>query len=160
MKRLKAFISTFLFGLGCDIALKSWTLKNVAGQSSVPVISDFFGLHFSLEFVKNTGMAYGLLASHPRLLLLLRLVLVGALVLYIVGSKKERTALALVLTGALGNILDHFLYGYVVDMIYVSFRGWAPFGVFNLADLFISTGIAMLAFQMIFKKRRASPLSA
>ena len=160
MKRIKRTISIFIIGLGLDLFLKSWTLKNIASGKPITVISDFFGLHFSLSFVKNTGMAYGYLSSHPHLLLVLRLVLIAALILYLVGSRSQRLALALVLTGAVGNVLDHFLYGYVVDMVFISFRGLAPFGVFNLADFFICTGITMLTLQMFFRKKSVSPLSA
>ena len=62
----------------------------------------------------------------------------------------------MVAAGALGNVLDIFLYGHVVDMFYFVFWGWS-YPVFNLADASIFIGIATLAIVSLFFQKRKSP---
>jgi signal peptidase II len=67
-------------------------------------------------------------------------------------SRFVRNSLSLVLTGALGNILDYFLYGHVVDLFRFSFRGYS-FPVFNCADVWIFLGVSSLFFEKVVQKR-------
>ncbi len=99
-----------------------------------------------LRQARNTGMAFSLLSGHPVLLGILSLaILAGAFVL-LRGKKLSgltRTALALMLGGALGNLADRLLTGYVPDMLEFLF---VNFAVFNVADacLVIGCGLAVL----------------
>ena len=62
----------------------------------------------------------------------------------------DRFALALVLGGALGNIIDRVRFGYVVDFLDLHFGEWRPFLVFNVADAAISIGVVILLFRALF----------
>ena len=62
----------------------------------------------------------------------------------------ERTALALVLGGALGNIVDRVRLGFVVDFLDLHFGEWRPFLVFNVADAAISIGVVILLLRAVF----------
>jgi len=64
-------------------------------------------------------------------------------------------ALALILGGAMGNVLDRLLYGYVVDFIDVHWAGW-HFPAFNVADSAITLGAAALILDELLRVRRAS----
>ena len=57
--------------------------------------------------------------------------------------KERRIPLALILTGAVGNLFDFFLYGHVIDMFHLNFWGYS-YPVFNFSDLLITSGIAWL----------------
>lgn len=69
-----------------------------------------------------------------------------------------RTALALIMGGALGNLYDRIIHGYVVDFISVYYGDWY-FPAFNLADSAITVGAAILIFDMVFISGRTESSS-
>ena len=112
----------------------------------VTLIPHIIGLKYS----ENTGMAFRMLSQHTWLLTALSaaLILVGWLVLrrYRLGT-MSRVAAMLMLGGAVGNLIDRLLAGYVVDMFEVLlFR----FAIFNVADAALSVGGVMLAITLLF----------
>lgn len=98
---------------------------------------------FHLTHVSNPGAAFGLMPFKTGLFLLVALVVVAAVIFYLprVGRDQYwlRTALALQVGGSLGNAIDRLRFGYVVD-----FFDFQVFPVFNIADIGITTGVAML----------------
>ena len=70
------------------------------------------------------------------------------------GQKLFCFALALILGGALGNVIDRLLHGYVVDFLQVHWRGWY-FPAFNVADSAITIGAACLILDELLRVRRA-----
>ena len=67
----------------------------------------------------------------------------------------DRIALALVLGGALGNIVDRVRLGFVVDFLDLHFGEWRPFLVFNVADAAISIGVVILLLRALFVRPAA-----
>lgn len=104
-----------------------------------------------LTYVQNTGMAFSSFSSHTVALAVLSLVISIAIIAVIhrdyFHSKAANWLLTLVLAGAVGNLIDRALIGYVTDMIEVLFM---DFAVFNVADCFICVGIALLVVYVIF----------
>jgi signal peptidase II len=96
--------------------------------------------YFYLTYVQNTGTAFGFFQGNNKALLILAFVILGAL-LYGARGLSERGGLwgalgvALVLGGAVGNVIDRCHYGQVID--FLDFRVWP---VFNIADSAISVG--------------------
>lgn len=124
------------------------------GKEPMVIIPRFFQLHF----VANRGVAFGLFASLGYLQPYFAIVLAGVL-LYLLYkyefTKGQKVAMALIIAGALGNATDRFIYGYVVDMLEVTF---VSFPVFNLADIAITLGvvgmiIAILSSSVSFEKK-------
>ena len=115
------------------------------GQS-IPVISGIF----HITYIENPGAAFGILANHRILFLLLTIAITGIMVyLYLsLRNKKSLAALSLglVISGAAGNFIDRFLRGTVTDMF--DFQIWP---IFNIADICICIGIAILCYVLIFK---------
>ena len=70
------------------------------------------------------------------------------------GQRLFSWALALILGGALGNVIDRFIHGYVVDFLQFHHAGWA-FPSFNVADSAITIGAACLILDEILRVRRA-----
>ncbi len=70
------------------------------------------------------------------------------------GQRLFSWALALILGGALGNVVDRLLHGYVVDFIQVHYAGWY-FPSFNVADSAITVGAALLILDEILRVRRS-----
>jgi signal peptidase II len=105
---------------------------------------------FDLRWVRNTGVSLGLLSADGdwgRWLLVAMTAAIATFVALWLWREKRRddsTALALVLGGALGNILDRVRLGYVVDFADLHFGDWHPFLVFNVGDAAITIGVLLL----------------
>ena len=77
-------------------------------------------------------------------------------------SSRERwlgIAIAMILGGALGNLIDRVIYGHVVDFVQIYWRGWWTFPSFNVADAAISCGAAILIVLTLFEKPEESATS-
>lgn len=109
----------------------------------IPVFQNFLGIEFSISYATNKGAAWGAFAQYQFLLLLLRIGLIGALIIYLLFTKKttlQQCSLSLILAGAIGNVIDYFVYGHVVDMLHFVLYGY-DFPVFNVADTAIFLGV-------------------
>jgi signal peptidase II len=94
----------------------------------------------------NKGAAWGFFASMQLILLWARCAIILVLFLYLFLAKfsfLRNLALVGILSGAIGNVLDFFIYGHVVDMFYFRFWGYS-FPVFNVADASIFCGALLL----------------
>jgi signal peptidase II len=132
-----------LFVTGCDQATKQWAEEELAGAPPRSIVAG----RVELDYHQNHGVAFNLERALPEAA---RPVLfaVGALAVSFLTfgwwrRRREisaRTAgLALLVAGALGNLIDRFARGYVVDFVHV--HGWP---VFNVADVAIGVGAALL----------------
>jgi signal peptidase II len=105
---------------------------------------------FNFNFVKNTGISLGLLSADGELGRWLLVALTAAIAIFValwLWREKRRDdsfALALVLGGALGNIVDRVRLGYVLDYADLHFGTWRPFLVFNVGDAAITIGVLLL----------------
>lgn len=107
----------------------------------IGVFKDFFGIEFSIAHATNKGAAWGAFSDYSFFLLILRLVLIAALIYYYQKATTGfRFALALIIAGALGNVIDVFVYGHVVDMFHFVLWGY-NYPVFNVADSAIFCGV-------------------
>ena len=74
------------------------------------------------------------------------------------GTRTLATGLALVLGGAIGNVIDRLVHGYVVDFILVYYKDWA-WPAFNVADTAISIGVTLLITDaLFFERKRQAPV--
>jgi signal peptidase II len=108
-----------------------------------------FGGWVDLTYTTNTGAAFGVLADRGILFLIIGMVVLGVVVAYWRFLPKQRpllrASLGLQLGGAAGNLIDRVRIGHVVDFIQV--RDWP---VFNLADVAIVGGVALLMYHLAF----------
>ena len=99
----------------------------------------------NLTMVHNYGASWGILSGKTDLLLIVTGVVCIGIVVYLLLGKPEQTlgrlSFAFILGGAVGNAVDRFVLGYVVDMFETAFMS---FPVFNVADCFICVGAALL----------------
>ena len=116
---------------------------------------------FNLVRVHNEGAAFSFLASESGWQRWFFTALGLAAAVFIVwmlrthgGQRLFGFALALVLGGAVGNVIDRLLHGYVVDFIQVHYGAWY-FPSFNVADSAISIGAACLILDEILRVRRS-----
>lgn len=121
-------------------------------------------LDFHLTYVRNPGAAWGSFANAPeniRLWLFYAVtVFVSGMIIYLFrtahpGQRMARTALVLVLGGAVGNFIDRLLLKYVIDWLHFHWRifGWEySFPVFNWADISINLGIGLMLLDMLLQE--------
>jgi signal peptidase II len=111
---------------------------------------------FDLTWAENRGVSMGFLEanSETQRWMLVGLTAVIALIVAVWMSREKLRgdvlALAMVLGGALGNIVDRVRYGYVVDYADLHFGAFRPFYIFNLADACISIGVVILLLRAFF----------
>lgn len=115
---------------------------------------------FRLTYVENRGAAFGMLPGKTTLFLLLTLAVCVALILFLFLDKRAKRpywilALSFLLGGALGNGIDRAIQGYVVDLFDFYLINFA---VFNVADVFLCVGIALLMLCILFDDAKKSPL--
>lgn len=141
-----------------DQLVKLWIIAGIGLQAKgsinlLPILS--------LTWVENRGVSMGLLqadGAKERWILTGVTALIAAGVAWWMRKETNRIdilALALVLGGALGNIVDRVRFGYVVDFVHVHVGTWS-FYVFNVADAAITIGVAILLLRAFFERKPAA----
>ena len=143
--------------LAFDIWTKQWATRTLAGTPPLPIIGELV----RFTYVRNSGVAFGLGAGLPFPYYVFSIAAVLAiLVLFVRGNVHgwgRRLALALILGGALGNLVDRLTTGLVVDFIDVGWGRW-HWPVFNVADSAVSVGVVMFA--LSWPRRDHAPAEA
>lgn len=147
------------FVIALDQATKAIVRHTLTPYVPHPVIPGFF--NWTLAF--NTGAAFSFLAEHPQwsrwLFSAIAIGVSAILVRWLAHTSRRdwRTALplALVIGGALGNLIDRLRMGRVTDFIQVYIGTW-PFPAFNVADSAISVGAALLVVFGLFAHGRSA----
>jgi len=129
-----------------DQMVKYLVSANIPIGGSVP----FLPYIMDLTYVRNTGCAFSLLKEHTWLLTIvsavMSVVLAVALVKGIFKHPLGKVTLSVLLAGAVGNLIDRAVYGYVIDMFRTLFMNFA---VFNVADICVVVGgIAAAAYYL------------
>lgn len=105
-------------------------------ESPIQIIPSILYLQFSW----NSGMAFGMFSEFSNVLTVLIAVIIFVILVQLPKiPSKFYTATALILGGAVGNLIDRFIYGQVADFIFV--RG---FSIFNIADVAITLGVLLV----------------
>ncbi len=127
-----------------DQAAKLLVVRQMSPGQSIRLL----GPVLSLTYTRNTGGAFSLVSGSAGLLALVSLVVVAALVvvsfLAPIRGRRIMAGVALTLGGALGNLLDRLLRGWVVD--FIDFHIWP---VFNVADIAITAGVILVGWQLL-----------
>ena len=132
-----------------DQGTKLWALASLKPIHNMTLVEGFM----DLTFVENRGVAFGMFSGQRWFILLLTGIIAAGLIWFYVTmpKKKEyfplRVSLVLVLSGAIGNIIDRLFRGYVVDFFEFTFFEWP---VFNVADIYVVVGVILLALMIIF----------
>lgn len=103
-----------------------------------------------ISYARNTGVAFGMLSGYPALSLVLTalLIIAGSLILRGLSlSRSESVCAGLIVGGALGNLVDRLIYGWVHDYLRILF---VDFPVFNAADIAVTTGAVLLMIALLF----------
>ncbi|MBQ3099377.1 MAG: signal peptidase II [Clostridia bacterium] len=127
-----------------DQLSKLWIVGSFELGESREVLSGIL----NWTYIQNKGAALGMLSEHRWIFMILSAVLIAAILLFIVFSKDITrplvVVLAMILGGGIGNMIDRFAYGYVIDFIDVKFLPFWKW-IFNVADIFVTVGAVLLA---------------
>jgi len=141
------------------VVIDQWTkyviLKGFKLGESIPVISGLF----NITYVRNTGAAFGILATAPPFIRIPFFVVIPVLAMVAIAyvfrkipaeSIRLSAALSCVVGGAVGNLIDRLTLGYVVDFLDFHWRYQHHFPAFNAADTVICIGVGVLVLDLLF----------
>lgn len=131
--------------IGLDQIIKYWALNYLQVVESIPVINNIF----NLTYVENRGAAFGMLQNNQTIFIVVAAI-ASCYGIYYLHTKKinniGKIGIILVISGAIGNLIDRVRLGFVVD--YLDFHIIWNY-VFNLADCFVVVGTILLCIYII-----------
>ena len=132
--------------VAADFFTKRWAYTTLSKVETIPLIKNVF----HLTYVENRGAAFGMLKDQRWIFITLSVIILALLAAVIIKKKNKPGYLSLGLSfvgaGAVGNLIDRIWLGFVVDLF--DFR-LINFPVFNVADIFVCLGAAILAIYFI-----------
>ena len=134
-----------------DILTKQIVIKLMIPHQSITIIPNFF----QITYAKNTGVAFSILEGKQIFIIIMTLIVLGIIIKYIkelATTKYDIISYALVIGGALGNLLDRVIYGYVIDFLDFQIFNY-NFPIFNVADIGIVVGIFLLLLKNLKESR-------
>ncbi len=148
-KRLIFDMCFFMVLVAIDQITKFTVSVNLKGNPPIVLIKDVL----ELDYLENKGAAFGMLQNQKILFVFIAVIILGAII-YILKSipshKKymiSHVVLVMIAAGAVGNLIDRLMYGYVVD--FISFV-LIHFPIFNFADICVCVATAVLAVLLLF----------
>ena len=164
MKRKYWVLLIFLLGvLLLDQTTKSMIVQKLFLYEKVEVIQGFF----NIIHVRNTGGAFGIFGGEKgglgsALFVIVSLLAIGTIIYLFMKTREDEKTLSLsftlILSGALGNLIDRVRYGEVIDFLdfHLSTYHWPAF---NIADSAICIGIGLLALELVVRDKKRSTKS-
>lgn len=139
--------------LALDYFTKWLVMTRMVEYESIPIIPGFF----SLNYIRNPGAAFGMLANQKWLFVVVSLATIGGIVYYAFKPEGRKRWVAidmgLILGGAVGNLLDRLRFEAVVDMFHFYWRDWY-FPIFNVADIAIVCGVGLFILCLYLEARQ------
>ncbi len=153
----------FLAGIGLSVLVldqitKYWIYSRFHWGESVVVIPNFF----AITYVRNMGAAFGFLHRAPEwfrtpFFLVVPLIILAVLSGMFIKLKPEQkwmgAAISLIISGAIGNIIDRARFGYVVDFLDFHYKEVYHWPAFNVADSSIVVGVCLIFLISWFEKK-------
>lgn len=134
-----------------DQVTKVWAVNHLIGKGALPWIEGLLGFRYT----ENTGAAFSILREKQLLLILMTSVIIVGLIGFLVKALRTEThmvvkwAYMLLISGAIGNLIDRVRFNYVIDFLEFKFIN---FPIFNIADVCVVIGVSLLAIATLFLK--------
>ena len=142
-------LAIVFFLILADQAIKFLVVSYMKLGASIPVLAGIF----HITYIENPGAAFGLFANQRVIFIVAAALVIAAACLMYRRLMSEkvivRWGVALLLGGAAGNLIDRVRIGCVID--FLDFRIWP---VFNIADIGICIGVALLMYALLFDKEK------
>jgi len=146
-----------LLSISIDQISKIWVRNNFESYNETSIIGDIF----TLIKVENTGAFLGMgseLSEIPRVFLLIILpvvVLISITIYTYIDKTLDKISIigfSLIIGGGVANIFDRIVYGSVTDFLYINLGGIFKTGIFNIADLSVTTGMILILISSFKRK--------
>ena len=153
MRERILYILAFFITLVLDQATKFLVEMLFPLYHSRPIFGDVL----RLTYIRNAGAAFGLSFGSPVVMFVIAVVVTGLIALMIVTGRFKsygrmgKTALVMVLGGGVGNLIDRIRLGEVIDFIDMGIGSYR-WPVYNVADIFVTVGIAFLLYSYTFSE--------
>ena len=147
---------TVIILVGIDQLTKLWAVATLAagngtmsGMTDIQLWPNVFHLHYT----PNTGAAWGMLSGKQGILIIITSIIIIGLIIYIRTLPQTkwgnwgRVAFILIISGAIGNLIDRVCLGYVRDFLYFILIN---FPIFNIADILVVVGVGLLMIVLLF----------
>ena len=134
--------------IAVDQITKLWAAAQLKNGNTIPVIAGVF----EFQYTENRGVAFSMLQGQRWLFIPLTMIVAVAVLVVMLRSPLRRYKLfdvicVLVLSGAIGNLIDRIVYGYVIDFLYFKL---IDFPIFNFADCCVVIGSILMFFFVLF----------
>lgn len=128
-----------------DRLTKLWAANQLKGGNDIIIIKNVF----DFSYLENRGAAWGIFQNKVIFLLIVTVIIFAGILYYLIKykpkSKLIKISLSLIIGGAAGNMYDRAVYKYVVDFIHLHYKDVYNFPTFNVADMSVVVGTALLA---------------
>lgn len=165
MKRNIFIVLLIVFNIAIDQISKVWVRANFDYGETKSLI----GEKFIMQYVENEGAFLGMGSDmHPTLKLILLLILptivLGYVIYYIIKNKQldrmSLIAFCCIVGGGIANVFDRITRGEVTDFFFINLGGVFKTGIFNVADVSVTTGMLILLFSGLFNQKKISKETA
>ncbi|APQ75197.1 signal peptidase II [Clostridium botulinum] len=142
-------IIVLILGIFLDRISKIWALNTLTSGKDIVVIKNLF----TFSYLENRGAAFGIFQNRLIFLSLITAIVILGVVYFIVKykptSKLLKISLSLIISGAIGNLIDRIYYKFVVDFIMLHYKDVYYFPTFNVADMLVVIGTVLLAIYIL-----------
>lgn len=144
-------IVSMVFLILIDQLTKIWAVKALMLGAPIKLLENVLHLHY----VSNYGAAWGIFSGKQIFLIILTSVIIIGMFIYMLRlphnqyGRWARIAFTLIISGAIGNLIDRMTLGYVRDFIYFIL---IDFPIFNIADVLVVTGVGLLIIVLFITK--------
>lgn len=142
-------IIVLILGIFLDRISKIWALNTLASGKDIVIIKNLF----TFSYLENRGAAFGIFQNRLIFLSLITAIVILGVVYFIVKykptSKLLKISLSLIISGAIGNLIDRIYYKFVVDFIMLHYKDVYYFPTFNVADMLVVIGTVLLAIYIL-----------
>ena len=148
-KRLGFALISFIFLILFDQWTKSLAVANLMNQEPFVIVKDVF----QLRYLENRGAAFGMMQGQQTFFVISALIAVAVItyVYFKLPWEKRfhplRAVVLFIAAGAVGNLIDRLVLGYVVDFFYFEL---IDFPIFNVADIYVTCATIILALLILF----------
>ncbi|TYB31657.1 MAG: signal peptidase II [Candidatus Mcinerneyibacterium aminivorans] len=152
LSHIKVFLFTAIVSFLLDLISKGIISSKMGLHESIPIIDNIF----RLTYIKNEGIAFGLLQGIPHILLFISIAVL-AIIIYLTKRISTKSipvqiAFGLIIGGALGNIVDRIRFSSVRDFLDIGINHNLRWPIFNIADSAVFIGVILI---LIFYKENS-----
>jgi signal peptidase II len=165
LKRNLSILILIIFNIAIDQISKVWVRANFEYREIRSLIGD----KFIMQYVENKGAFLGMGSDmNPTLklifLLILPTIVLGYVVYYIIKTKEldrlSLIAFCCIIGGGIANVFDRIVFGQVTDFFFINLGGVFKTGIFNFADLSVTTGMLLLLISSLFNGNKKTASAA